>query len=224
MSAAACLAQRIRMLFFLCLSLSLAALSSAQDTSQICVMCFEDRDGNGQFDDDEAPVTRGIAVNVQSASGITVATKLLEAAASSVPGLLCIEDLPRGDYHVQVTSALYQATTASLFSAAVAPGSAPVRLDFGLRPLGSSLPSAAQPAQGAASQLTAVQLQALERLGISLAASLIISIVMLLAGCLVYSLVFPRRLQRLRTRRQDDSLRSATTAMMPRAFGDSDRV
>lgn len=187
-----------RMLIFLCLSLALVGTSTSQDTGQICVMSYEDRNGNGKFDDNEPPVTQGIGVNLQSALGITVATKLLEASTYTVPGLVCLGDLPRGEYQVLLTSAQYRATTDVAFSAVVAPGSAPVRLDFGVTPLPVAR---AEDAEAQTSQLTDEQLQGLRSIGLGLIASMLISLVMLLIGWLIYMLVFRRRLKRIRARR-----------------------
>ncbi len=186
------------MLILLCLSLALVGTSTSQDRGQICVMSYEDRNGNRKFDENEPPVTQGIGVNLQSAIGITVATKLLEASTYTVPGLVCLENLPGGEYQVLLTSAQYRATTDIAFSAVVAPGSAPVRFDFGvtLLPVVTS-----EDAEDQTSQLTDEQLQGLRSIGMGLIASMLISLVMLLIGWLIYMLVFPRRLKRIRARR-----------------------
>ncbi len=199
------------MLILLCLSLALVATSTAQDTGQICVMSYEDRNGNGKFDENEPPVTQGIGVNLQNALGITVATKLLEASTYTVPGLVCLEDLPRGEYQVLLTSAQYRATTDFAFSAVVAPGSAPVRLDFGVMPLPVVR---AEEAEAQTSQLTDEQLQGLQSIGMGLLASLLISLVMLLIGWLIYMLVFRRRLKRIRAGRRQMPPNPPTGAIM----------
>ncbi len=187
------------MLILLCLSLALVGTSTSQDRGQICVMSYEDRNGNGKFDESEPPVTQGIGVNLQSALGITVATKLLEASTYTVPGLVCIGDLPRGEYQVLLTSAQYRATTDFAFSAVVAPGSAPVRLDFGVTPLPVV---GAERTEAQTSQLTDEQLQGLQSIGMGLIASMLISLAMLLIGWLIYMLVFRRRLKRIRAGRR----------------------
>ncbi|MCY4069792.1 MAG: hypothetical protein OXG60_00685 [Chloroflexi bacterium] len=187
-----------RILILLCLSLALVGTSTAQDTGQICVMSYEDHNGNRKFDENEPPVTQGIAVNLQSALGITVATKLLEASTYTVPGLVCLGDLPGGEYQVLLTSAQYRATTDAAFSAVVAPGSAPVRLDFGV----TIIPVVtAEQAEDQTSQLTDEQLQGLQSIRMGLIAGMLISLVMSLIGWLIYMLVFPRRLKRIRAER-----------------------
>ncbi len=199
------------MLILLCLSLALVGTSISQDRGQICVMSFEDRNGNGKFDENEPPVTQGIGVNLQSAQGITVATKLLEASTYTVPGLVCIGDLPRGEYQVLLTSAQYRATTDFAFSAVVAPGSAPVRLDFGVTPLPVVR---AERTEAQTSQLTDEQLQGLRSIGMGLIASMLISLVMFLIGWLIYMLVFRRRLKGIRSgRRQEPPNRPAGAIM-----------
>ncbi|MCY4537886.1 MAG: hypothetical protein OXE52_06610 [Chloroflexi bacterium] len=201
----------IRMLMLLCLSLALVGASKSQDTGQICVMSYEDRNGNRRFDANEPPVTQGIGVNLQSALGITVATKLLEASTYTVPGLVCLGDLPRGEYQVLMTSAQYRATTDLAFSAVVAPGSAPVRLDFGVTrfPVGTAEETEAQ-----ASQLTDEQLQRLQSIGMGLIASMLISLVMFLIGCLFYMLVFRRRRKRIRAGRRQGPGNPPASAVM----------
>ncbi|MCY4018030.1 MAG: hypothetical protein OXG39_01355 [Chloroflexi bacterium] len=201
-----------RILLLLCLSLALVGISTSQDTGQICVMSYEDRNGNRQFDENEPPVTQGIGVNLQSALGITLATKLLEASTYSVPGLLCLGDLPGGEYRVLLTSAQYQATTDIAFSALVVPGSAPVRLDFGVMPLPVAT---AEETEAQTSQLTDEQLQSLQSIGIGLIASMLISLVMLLIGWLIYMLVFRRRLKRIRAQRLQRLPNPPAGATMP---------
>ena len=212
--------KRIPILLFL--SLTLVATATSQDGGQICVMSFEDRNGNGSFDENEPPVTQGVAVNLQNADGITLATKLLEASSYAVPGLLCLEDLPRGEYRLLLTSAQYQATTGSVFGALVAPGSAPLRLDFGLTSLA---PVAAEEPQSSTFQLTAEQLQSLRSMGIGLIASMLIGFVMFMLGWLSYSLLFRRRLKKLRAAQlhkppnsPPDQLAGATTQQLGMAL------
>lgn len=207
-----------RIPILLCLTLTLVATSTSQDGGQICVMSYEDRNGNGSFDEDEPPVTQGVAVNLQSALGITLATKLLEASSYAVPGLLCLEDLPRGEYQLLLTSAQYRATTDSAFSALVAPGSAPVRIDFGLTSL--ALAAADEP-QSSTFQLTAEQLRSLWSMGIGLVASMLISVVMFLIGWLIYNLFFRRRPKNLRAAQlhmPPDPLAGATTQQLGMAL------
>lgn len=199
------------MLILLCLSLALVGTSTSQDTGQICVMSYEDRNGNRKFDENEPPVTQGIGINLQSALGITVATKLLEASTYSVPGLVCLGDLPRGEYQVLLTSAQYRATTDSAFSAIVAPGSAPVRLNFGVTPLPLVR---AEEAEAQTSQLTDEQLQGLQSIGMGLIAGALISLVMLLIGWLIYMLVFRRRLKRIRVGRRQEPPSPPADAIM----------
>ena len=203
-----------RVLILLCLSLALVGTATAQDRGQICVMSYEDRNGNRKFDENEPPVTQGIGVNLQSALGITVATMLLEASSYTVPGLVCLGDLPRGEYQVLLTSAQYRATTDSAFSAVVAPGSAPVRLDFGV----TLLPDVrAEETETQTSQLTDEQLQSLQSIGVGLIASMLISLVMFLIGWLIYMLVFRRRLKRIRSGRRQVPPNPPAGALMGQA-------
>lgn len=204
---------RKRVLILLCLSLAPLGALMSQDGGQICVMSFEDRNGNRKFDENEPPVTQGIGVNVQSALGITIATKLLEASSLSAPGLVCLGDIPHGEYRVLLTSAQYRATTDFVFSAAVAPGSAPVRLDYGV----TRLPAAAEKeSEDQTSQLSDEQLQGLRSIGFGWIASMIISLAMLLIAWLVYMLVFRRRLNRTRPgRRQGPPFRPSGATVNP---------
>lgn len=206
-----------RILIMLGLSLVHVGSSTAQDTGQICVMSYEDRNGNRNFDENEPPVTQGIGVNLQSALGITIATQLLEASFYSVPGLLCLGDLPGGEYRVLLTSAQYEATTDAVFSAVVAPGSAPVRLDFGVKLIPAD---AAEQAEDQTSGLSDEQLQSLQSIAIALIASMLVSLATLLVGWIIYMLVFRRRLNRIRAGRPpnppgDATMRQAGMALSP---------
>ena len=154
----------------------------AQDTGQICVSTFEDRNGNGSPEVDEPPVTQGIGLHLLNALGVTIKSTLLETSENASRGLACFDDLPAGDYSITLTSSQYQAATASSFDAAVLPGRAPAVFDFGVSPIPVELQAPAQ----APLVLDEKQRFALQGIGIGLIVSAILAAVMLLTGLLVY--------------------------------------
>ena len=202
-----------RMLIIFCLAVAAPGISAAQDTGQICVVSFEDRNGNHNFDENEPPITQGIGVNLQGALGITVETRLLEVSPKAVMGLVCFDDIAAGEYRVMLTSAQYEATTDTFFNAVVVPGSAPVRFDFGVRPR----PVVVEGAVKTPGQLSDEQLQALQGIGISLIACLLISLIMLLIGWLIYWFVFRRRLKRIRAQMLQRPPSLSTGAPLPQS-------
>ncbi len=205
--------KQARTLIIFCLALAALGISSAQDTGQICVLSFEDRNGNRNFDENEPPITQGIGVNLQGALDITVETRLLEVSPRAVMGLVCFEDVAAGEYRVMLTSAQYEATTDTFFDAVVVPGSAPVRFDFGVRPR----PVVVEAAVKTPGQLSDEQLQALQGIGIGLIGFLLISLIMLLIGWLIYWLVFRRRLKRIRAQQAQKPPSPSKSAPLPQS-------
>lgn len=170
-----------RWLPLLCLLVG-GGLWTAQETGQICIRAFDDRNENGRLDDGEPPMMQGVGMNLLNGRGVTVASKRLDDSPSAARGLACFDDLPAGDYAVMLTSVDATAITSSAFDAAVAPGEAPFRFDFGLKPL-TSRNAAAPPL-------------ALSATGVvfGLIASLMVGGLMLIIGLLIYAAVFRPRL------------------------------
>lgn len=182
----------IKWLTLLCLPVLAAGAWRAQETGQICVLSFDDRNENGIRDGGEPPITRGIGIHLLKAGGVTIESKLLENSPNAARGLACLEELPAGDYRVILTSADYTAIASSSFDAAVAPGAAPMRFDFGVKPLTSANSTAAAPAAISADR----QDQALQGILFATAASLTVGGLMLIIGLLIYFGGFRPRLKR----------------------------
>ena len=162
----------------------------AQDTGQICVQVFEDRDADGLRAADEGAIAQGIGASLRNAAGVTIDSELLEGSPFARDGLICFNHLLAGDYSLMLTSAEYAATTAATFAAAVNPGAAPAVVEFGARPL------RAAPASGAGGPGFAIDPAALDAMLRGLAGSLVAVVVMSVTGLLIYLSVFRRRLQR----------------------------
>ncbi|MCY4064725.1 MAG: hypothetical protein OXG53_20365 [Chloroflexi bacterium] len=119
----------------------LLSTTLAQDTGQVCVQSFEDRDGDGLRDSDERAIAHGVSAGLQNPAGVTIASRLLEDSPFAADGLLCFDQLLAGDYQISLRSAEFTITTAAVFSASVSPGAAPALVEFGLQPLHAEEPS-----------------------------------------------------------------------------------
>ena len=197
-------------LLLLTLFLLACASAFAQDTGQICIRSFEDRDGSGTRDDDEPAVSQGVAANLMSALGVTIDTQLLDNSVSAARGLTCFENLPAGDYVVVLTSAQYEATTAHSFNALVVPGTAPVVYDYGLAPIHSERDISA--AEG---NLSETETRALQAIAIALAGSGLVAGIVFLLGLALYFGIFRRRLRRTRQAQLEYVPRPAPQAAPP---------
>lgn len=198
-------------LIWLSLLLLGVAAALAQDTGQICLRAFADGNGNGIRDESEAPITRGVAASLLNDRGITIASLLLADSPFADDGLLCFDGLLAGDYRVVASSSQYQATTATSARAAVRPGAAPARIDFGARRLvGEYLPD---PVAIVGALDNAAQ-QTLLVAGLAAAGAIV---VMSLLGVGVYVL-FIRRRRRRRAQRSS----TAPPAGLPPSQDESD--
>ena len=147
----------------------------AQETGQICVLAFDDRNENGLRDANEPPIVRGVGLNLLNSMGVVIASKPLGDSPEAGRGLACFDGLPAGDYAVLLTSVDATAISASSFEAAVVPGAPPMRYDFALKPLTSR--------NAAASGLS---LSGLEAVMAGIIASGTVGFVMLIVGLLIY--------------------------------------
>jgi ABC-type Na+ efflux pump permease subunit len=167
----------IRVLVLVILFVWAALPAAAQTGGQFCVRAFEDRNGSGARDGGEPLLTRGLAVNLLNAEGVTVASGLLESSPTAAQGTLCFQFLPAGQYTMVVTSAELTATTGGDFTAVVSDGAQPVLFEFGAqRPV-------IEPTMPAAAPQDSTQLQ---RIGLSVGGALIAVIGMLVLGLLIY--------------------------------------
>lgn len=121
-----------KLIFTVLFTLLMASLVTAQSSSgQLCIRAFEDRNGNAAQDANEPPIVRGLSATLADATGLIIATNLMEASSSASSGTLCFQRLAEGQYTIRVSSADYVATTASDFTAAVSDGGIPQVLSFG---------------------------------------------------------------------------------------------
>lgn len=185
-------------LLLICPPLLLASLLLAQDSGQICVRSFDDRDVDGLRAPGEAPVAHGISASLNNAAGVTIASLLLEDSALAADGLLCFDKVPAGDYQILLRSNEFFSTTSASFSASVSPGAAPPLLEFGVQPLLAEAPSRS-PAQFAEVAKAVLPV---------LIACLIMIVFMSVIGLLACLVVFRRR-----AKRADDPPLSAAPAL-----------
>ena len=127
-------------LFLICLPFVSLPTMLAQETGQVCAQSFEDRDGDGTRGPDERSIAHGVSASLRNQAGLTIATRLLEDSPFAAEGILCFDDLPAGDYQINLRSAEFTSTTAAVFSASVSPGAAPALVEFGLQPLPAAAP------------------------------------------------------------------------------------
>lgn len=100
--------------------------TSYNGNASVCIMLFEDINGNGMPDADEAPLAGG-AVSVTDRVGKVSLT----GSTTSGTAPLCFDKVPEGDYNVSVAvPAGYNATTNNNYPLKVAAGDQTV-LDFG---------------------------------------------------------------------------------------------
>ena len=182
--------------FAICLLLLSLPHAAAQETGQICVRSFDDRDRNGLRDADEGAVAHGVGASVHKLDGVTIGAALLEDSPFAADGLLCFDDLPAGDYRLRLTSAEFASTTATAFEAAVRPGSAPPLLEFGLTPLFDGAESRGR----APFALDADAIDALTRV---MAGGLIVIASLAVCGLAMAVFLFRRRSQRMARRHRE---------------------
>lgn len=128
-------------LLVISLLLALASPVPAQDTGQVCVQSFIDRDADGTRGAEERTARHGVSASLHNAAGVTIASRLLDDSPFAADGLLCFDDLLAGDYRITLRSSEFASTTEAAFSASARPGAAPMVLEFGLQPLSLSRPS-----------------------------------------------------------------------------------
>lgn len=173
----------------LCFPFLVTNMLVAQDTGQVCVQSFDDRDADGIRDADEASVTHGIGAGLNDAAGVTIASRLLEDSPFGDRGVICFEQLLAGDYQITMTSAEYAGTTSSTFAASVNPGAPPALIEYGVRPLHGA------ESNSAASGIS-LDAEAAEALAIALFGSMIVGAIMSFIGLLIFLLIIRRRLRR----------------------------
>ncbi len=103
----------------------------ASGTGQICVLLFQDVNGNARLDDGEAPLTGG-QVSVADAAGLVS----VEQTTDESPEGYCFAELPGGDYNVSAAvPAGYNPTTGMNLPVRLRPGDIKY-VEFGAQPSG----------------------------------------------------------------------------------------
>ena len=179
----------------LCLLLLTLAPLRAQDTGQVCVQCFDDRDGDGLRAADEGSVAHGIGAALMNLAGVTIQSKLLEDSPFAADGLLCFDDLPAGDYHISLSSAEFASASATVFAASVAPGKPPTVIEFGVIPLFAQPSSRARAPFALDANSRSALLQAL-------IVSLLVFAILSVAALLIFVFLYRRRSSQPPTQRQ----------------------
>src|SRR5262245_44586790 len=110
--------------------LGVAQATAAQGNGQLCIRSFEDRNRNGQLDGGEPLLTRGVSVNLQDASGITIASALLDQSPTAAQGVVCFPSLAAGQYTVTITSADYTPTTPASITTAITDTGLPAVIQY----------------------------------------------------------------------------------------------
>ena len=159
---------------------ALCPLSQAQDTSQVCLSAFVDDNGDGKRDSDEAPIEHGIAASLLNENDVTIAATLLEDSPDASDGLLCFDQVPAGSYRLMISSSEYAATGDASADVLVQPGAPPPKIDFSMSPLASSANARIMP------RLLDLDSAALRSLLPILAALILVSVMMILLGCLLF--------------------------------------
>jgi len=194
-------------LCLICLSLLMARSLLAQDSGQICILTYDDRNGDGARGADERAIARGIGASLMTAGSLIIDSALLDDSPFAASGLLCFDDLLAGDYRIQLTSAEFAGTTAAAFEASVKPGEAPARVEFGVRSL------LAETSTSASVGRFAVDEAAVTALIKGLLGGAVTFVIMSVIGLLIYLLVFQPRLARA-------SPPAGPAPMRPPAIGD----
>jgi LPXTG-motif cell wall-anchored protein len=98
----------------------------------ICVVLFDDANGNGSFDNDETQIDNG-AVSLVDTTGQVNRTGATTTGAEN----LCFSDLPEGDYNLSAAVPdQYNATTSMNHSVKLTAGDRSI-INFGAQPSGS---------------------------------------------------------------------------------------
>lgn len=182
----------VGILLLICLPLVMVTHLLAQETGQVCVRSFEDRDGDGLRDPDERTIARGVSAGLRNRAGVTIASRLLEDSPFAADGLLCFDRVLAGDYQIALRSAEFSNTTSAVFEASVSPGEAPALVEFGLQPL--------QMAEASGASRTVIDAALVDAVLRGLAGGLILITLMSLIGLLLYFAFFLRRLTRVRAK------------------------
>jgi hypothetical protein len=177
----------LRWLTAILLILACTALSNvarAQDNGQFCVRAYEDVNGNRQRDAGEDLLTHSVGADIHDASGVVVASAILDTSPTNAQGLICFQNLPAGQYTVTVTSAEYLATGLNNMTAIIGSSTLPAVFEYG----GRRANAAAQVAVASTTD-PEDRTDELVRLAIAVAGGVFTMMVVAFIGFLIYLLV-----------------------------------
>lgn len=107
-------------------------ISRGQSSSgQLCIRAFEDRNANGERDNSEPPIIRGLSATLSNEMNIIIDTLLMERSDRASSGTLCFQQLAAGQYTIRLSSADYIATTPTDYTAQVSDSGVPQSLPYG---------------------------------------------------------------------------------------------
>lgn len=173
------------------------SVSAQTGDGQIIVWLFDDRNANGVRDINEPAITRGIVVNLLDAESVIIASALLDDSPNAARGIVGFQGIASGTYTIQISSPEYTATTDSLFTREIQPGSIPLTLEFG----GQRVDLAAETVATVAPNRGPVDnflnqfgdRTQVGRVALSLAAALLVAAIMSIIGFIIYiALLRPR--------------------------------
>ncbi len=81
----------------------------AQD-GQFCMRAYEDRNSDGQLNPGEALIKQGLSANLIDETGVVIRTALIDTISTGLQGVICFQNLPPGQYTMEVNSAVYRPT------------------------------------------------------------------------------------------------------------------
>jgi hypothetical protein len=220
-----------RLISALLLLLTITGIAAAQTSGgQMCVRAFDDRNGNGQKDNNEPPITRSLSASLINAQGVIIDTMLMDdTSPNASSGLMCFQRLEAGQYSMRVSSADYMPTTTNEFIAVISDTGIPVVFPYGGQVIPIEVP---QTTLDEPLTLTASEQQAfIARLVIAGIGAIVIIGAMLVVGAIIYFAFLRKRPQALPTNVAYEPLPSTeaidalndSDSYLPPALDDTDK-
>jgi hypothetical protein len=182
-------------------------LAAQENGETVWVRAFQDTNNNGSLDSDEPLLTGGVSASLVNASGVTIATALLDESPNVSQGLIGFAGLMPGDYTLIIASPELTPTRGSTFEVTISTDrDLPLLIEYGGQPI---------PVQGAGvvrrgvfgTALYIGEPEQVTRTGTALLAALFVAGVMTLFGFIVYLTLIRPRLRR--------QYRATLTALYP---------
>ena len=173
-----------------------SAAAPAQESGQICILAYDDQNGNGSKEAEEPALREGVAAHMLNERGVTIKSVLLADSPLAERGIFCLDDVPAGEFVLRLTSAQHQPTTATSVTASVSPGAAPELIFFGANPVRASTDADSAMLAG----LSADQLASLGEIAVALLMIVALAIALLLLALLIFLGVIRPRRRRSRSR------------------------